>query len=54
MKALFQSAYLGLTLDAAIEKWAPSSENNHAAYLKNVVAMTGLDPQTILTPENVT
>jgi hypothetical protein len=51
MRALLTSAYLGLTVQAALAKWAPPVENNVSAYLHGVCEMTGLTPDTVLTPE---
>lgn len=51
MRALLLSAYVGLTLRAALCKWAPPFENNVSAYEVNVCEWTGLTPDTILTPE---
>lgn len=48
MRALLKGAYLGLTVQQAIAKWAPSSENNDAAYVDHVCEWTGLTPETVL------
>jgi hypothetical protein len=53
LKALLISAYLGLTLEEALNKWAPPVENATNVYIKNVCEWTGLTPQTILTVENI-
>lgn len=48
MAALFRSAYLGLTIQQAIAKWAPSSENDVATYVDHVCEWTGLTPDTVI------
>lgn len=53
MRALLQSAYLGLTVEQALNKWAPPIENNVNAYLANVLSWTGLTADTILSQENI-
>lgn len=53
MRALLSTAYLGLTLEQAIAKWAPASENNDGLYVHNVSLWTGMEPGTVLTPENL-
>ena len=51
MAALFNSAYLNLTVTQAINKYAPSNENNVTAYVSYICRYTGLAPDTILTEE---
>lgn len=51
MRALLTSAYLGLTVDAALNKWAPPVENATNSYIANVCKWTGLTPETVLTAE---
>ena len=53
MRALITVGYLGLTLEAALNKWAPPEENDDDAYLKSVVEMTGMKAHTVLTRENI-
>lgn len=53
MRALLQSAYLGLTVEQALNKWAPPAENDVSAYLKNVLSWTGMAADTVLTAENI-
>jgi len=53
MRELMRHSYLGLTLEQAIHKWAPSSENDTETYIKNVSLFTGLSRDTILTAENI-
>ena len=53
MRALLLSEYVGLTLEQALNKWAPPEENATSAYLAHVAEWTGLTPETILTVENV-
>jgi len=43
--------YSGMTLSAALNKYAPPVENNTNAYLAGVCKMTGLTPDTVLTEE---
>jgi len=49
MSHLLVVAYSGLTLQRAIARWAPASENDTQAYISNVCAWTGLTPSTVLT-----
>lgn len=49
MSSLLEASYTGLTIRQAINKWAPSIENNTSAYIDNVCKWTGLTPETILT-----
>ena len=49
MAALLTDHYLGLTLEEALNKWAPPVENNVNAYLANVMEFTGLTADTVLT-----
>lgn len=51
MSSLLEAMYLGLTITAAISKWAPSSENNTPRYIANVCEWTGYTPLTILTSD---
>jgi len=53
LKALLTSAYLGLTVEEALNKWAPPVENQTDIYIKNVCEWTGFTPQTVLTAENI-
>ena len=49
MLSLFQcSAYAGLTISAALNKWAPPVENATNAYIGNVCTWTGLTAETII------
>jgi len=53
-RALFKSAYLGLTITAAIRKWAPAQDgNNVLAYIDGVCEMTGFTPDIVLTADNI-
>lgn len=46
-KLLFDTnSYRNLTLDQAINRYAPSFENNTAAYIQNVASSAGIDPNT--------
>jgi hypothetical protein len=40
------NSYRNLTLDQAINRYAPSFENNTSAYIQNVAASAGVDPNT--------
>ena len=51
MRALLRSAYMGLTVAQALNKWAPPNENATNTYIKNVCNWTGLTPETVLTAE---
>lgn len=53
MRALLQSAYVGLTVEAALNKWAPPCENQTNVYVDRVCEWTGLTPSTVLTAENI-
>jgi len=54
MRALLNGKeYLGLTLSAALNKWAPSVENQTNIYIEHVCAWTDLMRDTILTAENI-
>jgi hypothetical protein len=53
MRTLLTSRYLGLTVEQALNKWAPPTENNVNAYLKNVSSWCGLQSADILTTENI-
>jgi hypothetical protein len=48
MHALFQGAYQGLTVQQAITKWAPPTENDTASYVSNVCRWTELTPDTVI------
>ena len=49
MRALLFSAYLGLSMAAALNKWAPPVENQTNVYIENVCHWTGLSPDDIVT-----
>jgi hypothetical protein len=51
MRALLLSAYVGLTVAQALNKWAPPVENRTNQYIAHVCEWTGLKPETELTPE---
>jgi hypothetical protein len=53
MRALLRAAYIGLTVQAALNKWAPPVENDVSSYLTNVCQWSGLRPETVLTEENI-
>lgn len=41
------------TVEKIITTWAPPSENDTSAYVKSVVAQTGLGAKQVLTPEYI-
>ncbi len=48
---LLEAFYCGLTVAAAIQKWAPASAGNPTgSYIEDVCRWTGLQPLTVLTP----
>lgn len=49
---LRRSAYQSLTLDGAIEKWAPKKNNPTAKYQRLVQDQTGLSGQTVINTLN--
>lgn len=54
MRMLLEDVYLGLTIAEALRKWAPPSDgNDQSSYLVGVCKMTGMEPDTVLTKENV-
>ena len=53
MRVLLTIAYMGLTVEKALSKWAPPVENNVSAYLKNVTKWTGLTADSILTADTI-
>lgn len=48
LSTLLAHHYAGLTIAQAIEKWAPSTENNTASYIRNICAWTELTPETVI------
>lgn len=48
MAALLASAYCGMTIEDALNKYAPPVENNTNVYLSNVCGWTGLAPTDII------
>src|ERR1700691_2629741 len=46
LRALLNDAYLGMTLEAALNKYAPPVENETNIYLANVCKWTGMEPAT--------
>jgi len=54
MRTLLQHDYLGLTVSAALNKWAPPSDGNDvSSYQAGVCEMTGMQPTDVLTAENI-
>ena len=50
LETLLLKSYVGLTVEAAINKYAPPCENNTHNYVADVCKWTGFLPTTILTP----
>jgi hypothetical protein len=51
---LLNEHYAGMTLRAGLNKYAPPSDgNDDSAYLEDVIQLTGMDADTILTAENI-
>ncbi len=49
MKSLFQtSGYRGLTVEQALDRWAPPTENKTNAYIANVCEWVGCQPTDII------
>ena len=48
MAALLHSAYAGMTIEAALNKYAPPVENQTNVYLAHVCEWTGLQPTDII------
>jgi hypothetical protein len=53
MRDLLSVDYLGMTVEEALNKWAPPVENETNSYIQNVCQWTGLTPETVLTAENL-
>lgn len=53
LRELLAVGYVGLTVEAALNKYAPPVENNTCRYVGCVCQWTGLTPDTILTVENI-
>jgi hypothetical protein len=51
MSDLLTHYYVGATLEAAIAKWAPPTENATMVYAANVSTWTGIGMKTVLTAE---
>jgi len=52
MRELLTTDYAGLTIEAALNRWAPPSDGNDtSAYTANVCALCEVTPATILTTE---
>lgn len=49
LRALLTAHYAGLTVREAISKYAPATENDTDAYVRNMCAWTGLTADTVLT-----
>lgn len=50
---LLKAHYAGMTLEAAVNKYAPPIENDTMHYVNMVCGFTGLTPSSILTAENI-
>jgi hypothetical protein len=48
MKALLSLHYAGMTLEEALTKYAPPTENPTDVYLEHVCKWTGLRPDTVI------
>jgi hypothetical protein len=54
MRELLTNHYLGMTVGAALNRWAPPSDDNDTSvYTANVCQWTGLTPDTVLTGDNI-
>jgi len=54
MLTLLTSDYLGLTVEAALNKWAPAADDNQpSSYIAGVCEMTGFTPDTVLSRSNL-
>lgn len=53
MRALLTIAYLGLTVEQALNKWAPPVENQTNIYIDHVCEWTGMQPTDVLTADNI-
>jgi hypothetical protein len=53
LRELLTSDYIGMTLLAAFNKYAPPIENDTNAYAEFVAHETGLTLETVLTTENI-
>lgn len=51
MSSLLEASYLGMTIEAAINKYAPPNENNTPRYIGNVCSWTELTPSMVLTSD---
>lgn len=49
LEVLLLRSYVGLTIEAAVNKYAPPCENNTHDYVSFVCKWTGFSPTTILT-----
>lgn len=53
LKTLVLKDYLGLSIAQFVAKYAPSTENNTIAYVKNICSFTGFTPSTVLSVNNI-
>jgi hypothetical protein len=53
LRILLNEHYAGLTVTAALNKFAPPVENATNLYINNVCKWTGLTPSTVLTAQNI-
>ena len=53
MYDLLAEHYVGLTLTAALNKWAPPIENQTNSYIANVAGWMGVEPSHVLTLEDL-
>jgi hypothetical protein len=54
VRTLLREHYLGMTVAAALDRWAPPEDgNNQSAYLGNVTEWTGMGADEVLTESNI-
>ena len=53
LRDLLVKHYAGMTIHDALNKYAPSVENDTSSYESHVCSWTGLTPETIRTAENI-
>jgi hypothetical protein len=53
LRELLTNTYIGMTIAATFNKYAPPIENNTNAYAEFVCKQTGLTLDTVLTTENI-
>lgn len=53
LRQLLTADYLGMTIAAAFNKYAPPAENQTNEYVEFVCEATGLQPEDVLTTDNI-